>query len=626
MPPTHSITLFQPNPAIADYAGPTVKQSIENPGHHAFRHTANIQNTHSVNGNHEADYLVLNGSQFADLQGTARNVVDFVPNLVVHAHFAAQDVISQCGNVLIPAFELPIDARQIRSPTPLAFARRLTSGPFFETYGADVKRHMRQSTIPLPIVDFDDFTHMSPEDIFHMPGLSDPHSLAVPPSATNYDLKMPAHVASKFMDFHEETLSRRTSERDAEEKDLLTTDDYDKRRKSGSVEHVLPTPPKTPAKAPAGDVPSQDALFHQALIVKTWLVALEKSSTTLAHSGRDAHVADDVSSDGELVDMSETSSSCADDEESLAPIPNSTRPSSRIVQLHLSHIRKLAEDIADPWTRKFIPQLIPSLIFTRTTDALEEPDDNGLFDKLTPSPFGLRQCELTYETLPFHGHYDHSSVHRLTTLTRFLTGIMASQSVRELGIEQAAFHTTRPSAIYHYDTSTYNLHVPRGTSRLHTRMYELKNMRTTARNIIQLTHATLTPFQSQECSQEQLLLIVVDGVRCIPASVNRATFFHQLCPSANPLFAYEEVAYLRSAAGLFRFFGYFVLADAIDDLLQRSVPDEDIIFILLQNYLLDDLRGTNVVPTTSTKFILSLAEAKYDRDYDAKRVGPYYLE
>ncbi|KAG2119715.1 uncharacterized protein F5147DRAFT_767189 [Suillus discolor] len=358
------------------------------------------------------------------------------------------------------------------------------------------------------------------------------------------------------------------------------------------------------------DVPSQDALFHQALIVKTWLVALEKSSTTLSRPGRDAHVADDVSSDGELIEMNETSSSCADNEESLAPIPNSTRPSSRIVQLHLLHIHKLAEDIADPWTHKYIPQLIPSLIFTCTTDALEEPDDNGLFDKLTPSPFRPSPVQ----------------THRLTALTRFLTGAMASQSIRELGIEKAAFHTTRPSAIFHYDTSTYNLHVPRGTSRLHTRMYELKNMRTTARNILQQTHATLTPFQSQDCSQEQLLLIVVDGVRCIPASVNRATFFHQLCPSANPLFSYEEVAFLRLAAGLFRFFRYFILADAIDDLLQCSLPDKDIIFILLQNYLLDDLRGTNVVPTTSTKFVLSLAEAKYNRDYDAKRVGPYYLE
>ncbi|KAG1854094.1 hypothetical protein C8R48DRAFT_776873 [Suillus tomentosus] len=147
-----------------------------------------------------------------------------------------------------------------------------------------------------------------------------------------------------------------------------------------------------------------------------------------------------------------------------------------------------------------------------------------------------------------------------------------------------------------------------------------------AREILQLTHATLTPLQSQECSQEQLLIIVVDGVRCIPASVNRATFFHQLCPSANPLFTYEEIAFLRTAVGLFRFFGYFALADDIDDLLQRSLPDEDIVFILLQNYLLDDLRGTNVIPTTSTKFILSLAEAKCDKDYDAKRVGPYFLE
>ncbi|KAG1850792.1 hypothetical protein C8R48DRAFT_778134 [Suillus tomentosus] len=113
--------------------------------------------------------------------------------------------------------------------------------------------------------------------------------------------------------------------------------------------------------------------------------------------------------------------------------------------MHLEHIRKLAEDIADPWTHKFIPQLIPSLTFTRTTDALEEPDDNGLFDRLTPSPFGLRYCELSYKPLPFHSRFDNISIHRLTTRTRFLSGAMASQTVRELGLERAAFHTTRPA-------------------------------------------------------------------------------------------------------------------------------------------------------------------------------------
>jgi hypothetical protein len=50
-------------------------------------------------------------------------VIDFVPSIVIYAKFAIPDVISQCGNVIVPTFELPINGRQIRSPTPLAFAK-----------------------------------------------------------------------------------------------------------------------------------------------------------------------------------------------------------------------------------------------------------------------------------------------------------------------------------------------------------------------------------------------------------------------------------------------------------------------------------------------------------------------
>ncbi|KAG1849106.1 hypothetical protein C8R48DRAFT_778691 [Suillus tomentosus] len=114
----------------------------------------------------------------------------------------------------------------------------------------------------------------------------------------------------------------------------------------------------------------------------------------------------------------------------------------------------------DPWTCKFIPQLIPLLIFTHTTGALEELDDNSLFNQLALFPFGLYYCELTYEPLPFHSHFNNLSIHRLTTLTKFLTGVMALQLIWEFGLEKAAFYTTQPSAIYHDNTSMYNLHIP----------------------------------------------------------------------------------------------------------------------------------------------------------------------
>ncbi|KAG1850978.1 hypothetical protein C8R48DRAFT_676590 [Suillus tomentosus] len=249
-----------------------------------------------------------------------------------------------------------------------------------------------------------------------------------------------------------------------------------------------------------------------------------------------------------------------------------------------------------------------------------------MFDQLEPTPFGIQYCEHSYEPLPFHGSYDLFTTQRLVALCRTLTGSMASQAVQELGLEKAAFHTTRPSAIYHYHTSSYYEHVPRGKSRLCTRITDLRNMRVMARNVLQLVHATLTPSQSQECMEEQIILLIIDGVRCIPASVNRAAFFMQLCPAANPLFTLEEFAYLRTAAGLFRFFGHFTIADAVDDLLQRSLPDEDIVYTLLQNYSLDDLRGTGVSPSKSLKYLLNVAEAWCENSSEVNRVGPCHLE
>jgi hypothetical protein len=48
MAPACTITLFQPNPLIAEYAVCTVKQPFTNPGHHTYRHTANVPHTHSI--------------------------------------------------------------------------------------------------------------------------------------------------------------------------------------------------------------------------------------------------------------------------------------------------------------------------------------------------------------------------------------------------------------------------------------------------------------------------------------------------------------------------------------------------------------------------------------------------
>ncbi|KAG2112063.1 uncharacterized protein F5147DRAFT_771625 [Suillus discolor] len=101
----------------------------------------------------------------------------------------------------------------------------------------------------------------------------------------------------------------------------------------------------------------------------------------------------------------------------------------------------------------------------------------------------------------------------------------------------------------------------------------------------------------------------LDGVHCIPTIVNCAMFFLQLCPSSNPLFTLEEAAVLHTMLGIFRFHGSFQLADTIDDLLTLSLPDEDTIYKLLQNYLLKDLHSTGVMADSSLNYLLYVAES-----------------
>ncbi|KAG2738157.1 hypothetical protein P692DRAFT_20882849 [Suillus brevipes Sb2] len=457
---------------------------------------------------------------------------------------------------------------------------------------------------------------MSDSDILNIPG-----PIKIETEAPDMCSHIPLITPAQFNDFRQETTAQRTLERDEKEGRVFEEKDYDKHRKEikGTI---LPTPPRvcylqpspavphnSPVQTPTvsdGTAPSETKLFHQALLIHMWLATFEKAKPVPGSTATSAICPEEDLSDGELINASDVSLSCADDEGDQLLLPP-TPPKVNITtpETHLYHIRNLTQDIADPWSRKSMPQLLPSLLFTRNHESLQEMDEDH-FNRASPTPFGARYCDLTYEPLPFHGVYDHLSTQRLISVCRFLASSMTAQSVRELGVEGAALQTTRPSTIYHYGTSSYETHVPCRSSRLHSRIYELED-------------------RSQDCMQDQILLIVVDGVRCIPASVTRATFFMQLCPAANPLFSYEEVAFLRSAAGLFRFFGYFTLADAIDDLLQCPLPDEDMIFNLLQNYLLDDLHSTGVAPLCSINYLLTAAESKLEHNANTTCTGPHFL-
>jgi hypothetical protein len=332
----------------------------------------------------------------------------------------------------------------------------------------------------------------------------------------------------------------------------------------------------------------------------------------------------DASDDDALVSDDESSSSdCSSFADAIDHEDNTIAAHATAMQ----RLAQLARDLTNPLSRRVMPQLVPSLKFNRSLDTLEEQDESMDFTpRNTPVAFGLTADKLQYDPLPFQGEFDKELARRVINMTYYLSREMMAQGSRELGTELASFHAARPSSIFHYDTSEYPKFVPRGSTRLHSRLYELKCMRANARTILSLVHATLTPVQSQESMLTDIFLIVVDGVRCIPAITNRATFFLQFCPSSNPLYTLEEVAALRTASGLFRFYGSFQLADAIDDLLTLSLPDEDTVHQLLQNYSLDDLRGTGVTANASLNYLLHVAESQHERCFNAQREGPYFLE
>ncbi|KAG2065420.1 hypothetical protein BDR04DRAFT_1161474 [Suillus decipiens] len=120
----------------------------------------------------------------------------------------------------------------------------------------------------------------------------------------------------------------------------------------------------------------------QALVIKTWLVALNKSTAAFRHMKLSSTVPKEDFSDEDFSDCSNTSSFCADNKGSAVFMPSTQPVSMKLTPCAtFMHIRKLTKDIADPWSCKYVPQLIPSLIFSKGAEALEEPNtDDDIFD------------------------------------------------------------------------------------------------------------------------------------------------------------------------------------------------------------------------------------------------------
>jgi len=101
--------------------------------------------------------------------------------------------------------------------------------------------------------------------------------------------------------------------------------------------------------------------------------------------------------------------------------------------------------------------------------------------------------------------------------------------------------------------------------------------------------AALTPQQATGCLRNDIFIILLDGTTSAPSYVHRGEFYQQRAPAANPLFTLEQVGFMQSACGIFRFYGDTDLADLIDQTLQLALPEKDYISQLLHNCHLEDL-------------------------------------
>lgn len=102
-------------------------------------------------------------------------------------------------------------------------------------------------------------------------------------------------------------------------------------------------------------------------------------------------------------------------------------------------------------------------------------------------------------------------------------------------------------------TSAYEGHAPCGSSRLHSCIYELKNMCTMMHSILPLTHTTLTPAQSQEYIKDQIILLIMDGVHYISTSI---IALHSSCSFVLPPILPSPMRRLPSFIQLLASFNY----------------------------------------------------------------------
>ncbi|KAG2743068.1 hypothetical protein P692DRAFT_20821629 [Suillus brevipes Sb2] len=178
----------------------------------------------------------------------------------------------------------------------------------------------------------------------------------------------------------------------------------------------------------------------------------------------------------------------------------------------------------------------------------------------------------THTTIPFNGIYCTSAIHTLNLTAALIISETSAHTTCEVGAEQAKFLAVCPPSIYYYNNPQYPERVVRGQTRLQNRYFEWRSFRRLHLDILMAVHASLTSEQSRDCNEADLCLIIIEDDKALPAWL--------------------------------------------------TVPDEDIIYILLQELLLDDLFRTNIQPLANLGTIFATHKRKHQQEFAVFRPGP----
>ncbi|KIJ58679.1 hypothetical protein HYDPIDRAFT_33947 [Hydnomerulius pinastri MD-312] len=467
----------------------------------------------------------------------------------------------------IPTIKLPEDARLIRSPTPFAYAQRLGEGTFFPNYSAAVQRHLLLSSrtfLPLPPTVP---SVLGGSTIVHLPGqptlppansrlllplprtqifTTDPSKLA--PNVTSTLASLHPELVRTFKD---ETKKRRTESHDCHEGSEVRSnaEDITAQVTLGGDEVQMDSktnPSPTPSLHEGYETDDSDTSYY-------WHI--------------DAHNPSTRATTPELISDELNTSSLLQ-----LPTPPHTPP-SHIQCLPIFNFHSHAhlaytldpEDEREESATRIGPLRFETEFFDGRSAALTPPPTHSPF--YPPHAGSAGQ----YNVL-FNGRFDKHA----TLQTNVLEAC--------------------PPSIYFNQADTYPLRVFRGKTSPRYLFNEYRRFWQLLLGLIRSVHASLTPQQSAECQDEFIYAILIEEHLNTMFRVSRADFYQHCTPSANPFLTLEEVAYLHTAVGFYRFYSQFNLTDLVDDLLQASIADEDYAHTLLLDYHLDNLFDTDIEP------------------------------